>query len=88
MLLFSLAGGLTLSGITANVDRLIAKTKPETCAATYYGVMLLAGPSVLLDNSTRSFPKKECSRNAYGFALGLAAYLSFMLGAILVEIAI
>ena len=50
--------------------------------------MLLAGPSVLLDNSTRSFPKKECSRNAYGFALGLAAYWSFMLGAILVEIAI
>ena len=88
MLLFSLAGGLTLSGITANVYRLIAKTKPETRAATYYGVMLLAGPSVLLDNSTRSFPKKECSRTAYGFALGLAAYWSFMLGAILVEIAI
>lgn len=90
LLLFSLAGGLTLSGITANIYRLIAKTKPETRAATYtyYGVMLLAGPSVLVDNSTRSFRKKECSRTAYGFALGLAAYWSFMLGAILVEIAI
>ena len=90
LLLFSPAAGLTLSGITANVYRLLAHKKPETRAATYtyYGVMLLAGPSVLLDNSTRSFRKKECSRTAYGFAVGLAAYWSFMLGAILVEIAI
>ena len=89
LLLFSLAGGLTLSGIVANIYRLLAK-KPESRAETYayYGVMLLAGPSVLLDNSTRSFRKKECSRAAYGFALGLAAYWSFMLGAILLEMAL
>lgn len=90
LLLFSLAGGLTLSGIVANIYRLMMAKKPESRAATYayYGVMLLAGPSVLVDNSTKSFRKKECSRTAYGFALGLAAYWSFMLGAILVEIAI
>jgi hypothetical protein len=89
LLLFSLAGGLTLSGIVANLYRLLAK-KPQGRAATwaYYAVMLLAGPSVLLGNATHSFRKKECTRAAYGFALGLAAYWSFMLGAILVDMAI
>lgn len=90
LLLFSLAGGLTLSGIVANIYRLLAKKKPQTRAATYayYGVMLFAGPSVLLNNSTRSFRKKECGRAAYGFALSLAAYWSFMLGAVLLKVAI
>jgi len=89
LLLFSLAGGLTLSGIVANIYRLMgAKREGRAGTITYYGVMLLAGPSVLLDNSTRSFRRKECSRMAYGFALGLAAYWSFMLGAILVDLAI
>ena len=88
-LLFAIAGGLTLSGIVANLYRLIAE-KPQSRTATwaYYGVMLLAGPSVLVNNSTRSFRKKECTRSAYGFALGLAAYWSFMLGAILLDLAI
>jgi hypothetical protein len=87
LLLFSLAGGLTLSGIVASLYRLLAK-KPQGRAATwaYYGVMLLAGPSVLLENATCSFRKKECTRYAYGFALGLAAYWSFMLGLGLVEL--
>jgi hypothetical protein len=89
LLLFSVAGGLTLSGIVANLYRLLGK-KPQGRAATcaFYGVMLLAGPSVLLGNATRSFRKKECSRVAYGFALGLATYWSFMLGAVLVGLAI
>ena len=89
LLLFSLAGGMTLSGIVANLYRLLAK-KPQGRAATWghYAVMSLAGPSVLLNNATHSFRKKECSRGAYSFALGLAAYWSFMLGAILVDIVI
>jgi hypothetical protein len=89
LLLFSFAGGLTLSGIVANLYRLLAK-KPQGRAATcaHYAVMLLAGPSVLLDNATRSFHKKECTRSAYSFALGLAAYWSFMLGIVLVDIVI
>jgi len=90
LLLFSLAGGLTLSGIVANLYRMAVKKEPKGRLASwgYYLVMLLAGPSVLVNNSTKSFRKKECSRMAYGFALGLAAYWSFMLGAILVDLAI
>ena len=87
LLLFSVTGGLTMSGIVTSLYRLLAK-KPQGRAATwaYYGVMVLAGPSVLLENATHSFRKKECTSSAYGFALGLAAYWAFMLGAILVDI--
>ena len=86
LMLFALAAGLTLSGIVANFYRLVAK-KPRTRAATwiYYGVMLLAGPSVLFENSTRSFRKKECSHSAYAFAVTLAAYWWFMLGLALIN---
>jgi hypothetical protein len=86
LLMFSVGGGLTLSGIVANFYRLIAR-KPESPAATwaYYGVMLLAGPSVLFENSTRSFRKKECSGFAYGFAVSLAAYWAFVLGLVLID---
>jgi hypothetical protein len=90
LLLFSVTGGLSLSGIVANLYRMAVKKEPQAGAARYahFAVLLLAGPSVLLNNSTRSFRKKECTRMAYGFALGLATYWSFMLGAILVDLAI
>jgi hypothetical protein len=85
--LFLLAGGLTLSGIVANAYRLVAD-KPQGMIATcaYYSVMLLAGPSVLFENSTRSFRKKECSRIAYSFAVSIAAYWAFILGLAMLNI--
>ena len=87
LFLFSVAGGLALSGIVANLYRILA-SKPLGRAATwtYYSVMVLAGPTVLVNNSTRSFRRKECTRMAYGFALGLAVYWSFLLGFGLVEL--
>ncbi len=86
-MLFAFAGGLTLSGIIANSYRLVAK-KPQGRLATwtYYLVILLAGPSVLIENSTRSFRKKDCSRLAYGFAVALASYWAFMLGLVILDI--
>jgi hypothetical protein len=89
LLMFSVAGGLTLSGVVANLYRLLTKkTKEDERNWTYYGVMLLAGPTVLLDNATRSFRKKECTRSAYGFALGLATYWAFILGVILLHVVV
>jgi len=89
LLLFALAGGLTLSGIAANLYRLLAK-KPAGAISTYahYAVMVFAGPSVLFENSTRSFRNKECGGAAYGFALGLALYWAFMLGLVVVRAAL
>lgn len=89
LLLFAVAAGLTLSGIAANLYRMLAK-KPVGRAGTYahYAVMLFAGPSVLFENSTRSFRRKECGRAAYGFALGLALYWACMLGLVLLDMAL
>jgi hypothetical protein len=80
-LFFALAAGLTLSGITANVYRILAP-KPDSRGGTilYYGVMIFAGASVLLENATRSYRKKDCSALAFGFAAALVGYWCFILG--------
>jgi hypothetical protein len=80
-LFFSISAGLTLSGIIANIYRILAR-KPESRGETalYYGVMVLAGASVLLENATRSYRKKDCSAPAYGFAVALVGYWSFIMG--------
>jgi hypothetical protein len=87
MLLFSLAAGLTLSGIAANLYRLFAR-KPESRLEhiLYLAVMALAGPSVLINNATRSFRGKACSAAAYLFAVTITGYWSFALGAIVLSI--
>ena len=89
LVLFTIAAGLTLSGIVANLYRLIA-TKPKNGGDTwiYYPVMVLAGPSILFDNATRSFRKKECGRMAWAFALSLATYWAMVLGLILLEVVV
>jgi hypothetical protein len=81
VLLFAITAGLTLSGITANVYRILArepKSPGET--ALYYVVMVFAGASVLLENATRSYRKKETSVRAYGFAVAIVGYWCFVLG--------
>jgi hypothetical protein len=80
--LFAVGGGVTLSGIIANVYRLVAAKKPEsrTGTAVYYAVMAFAGPSVLLENATRSYRKDACSNMAYMFAVVIASYWAYLLG--------
>jgi hypothetical protein len=81
LLLFALAGGLTASGIAANLYRILARkpvSRPQK--AVYFAVMAVAGPSVLFNNATRSFRAKACSGAAYVFAIMIAAYWSFALG--------
>jgi hypothetical protein len=88
MLLFATAGGLALSGIVANLYRLLARKPQGTPERVFYlGVMVFAGPSVLIDNATRSFRKKDCSKAAYGFAMALTTYWSFALGQVLITLA-
>lgn len=85
--LFALAGGLTLSGIVANIYRLLGK-KPEgkTSTVLYYGVMVFAGPSVLFENATKSYRKRDCSALAYGFAVAIASYWAFALGLLVLSV--
>ena len=89
VLMYALTGGLTLSGIIANIYRMLAR-KPESRAETvlYYAVMAVAGASVLLENATRSYRKKDCSAPAYGFAIALAGYWCFILGIGVLSVAV
>ena len=89
VLFFAVAGGLTVSGICASIYRIVAR-KPKSRGDTvlYYAVMVLAGPSVLLENATRSYRKKDCSAPAYGFAVAIAGYWCFILGMGVLAIAI
>lgn len=86
LIFFCIAAGVTLSGIVANLYRLILrKTANNAATLVHVAVMALAGPNVLFENATRSFRKKGCSAMAYGLALAIAAYWAFMLGLVLVN---
>jgi hypothetical protein len=81
ILLFALAGGLTLSGISANIYRVLARRPVSRLGRNlHYAVMAIAGPSVLLNNATKSFRNEGCSTLAYSFAVLTAGYWSFALG--------
>lgn len=89
IVMYSIAAGLTLSGIIANLYRLLAnEPKNGTQNFVYYAVMVFGGPSVLFDNATRSFRKKECSGLGLTVALGLATWWAMILGVILLGIVV
>jgi len=87
--LFAIAAGVTASGLTANVYRL-AGGEPTTRLSTFihYAVMIIAGPVVLIANSTRSFRQKECSRAAYALALVFSGYWAFAMGLFILSLAV
>lgn len=79
--LFAIAAGMTASGVLSTIYRMIAR-EPETRLGTclHYVVMVIAGPVVLISNSTKSFRKKQCSKAAYALAIALSTYWSFTTG--------
>lgn len=77
--IFTITTGLTLSGIAANLYRLLVRdAQPRTLL--YCAAMVFAGPSVLFENATRSYRGKECSRLGYALAVMLVSYWCFALG--------
>jgi hypothetical protein len=85
--MFSIAAGATASGLIASIYRLVA-SEPESRLGTilYYAVMVIAGPVVLVTNSTKSYRDKQCSKAAYAMAIALSAYWSFVTGVILLSV--
>jgi hypothetical protein len=89
ILLFAIAAGLTASGITANLYRLMArKADSQSEKLVYYAVMVIAGPSVLFENATHSFRTKACSAMAYALAVAITCYWSFALGLMVLSVSI
>ena len=87
--LFAISAGVTASGLSANIYRL-AGGEPTTRLSTivHYAVMIIAGPVVLIGNSTRSFRQKECSRAAYALALVFSGYWAFATGLFILSVAV
>jgi hypothetical protein len=85
--LFAIAAGMTASGLVANIYRLVA-SEPKTRLATviHCAVMVIAGPVMLVGNSTKSLRAKQCSKAAYALALALSGYWSFAMGVLFLSI--
>jgi hypothetical protein len=89
VVLFVTTAGLTASGIIANLYRLaVGKSAPAGGRALYFAVMVVAGPSVLIDNVARSRRKKECSHVAFWLATAVAGYWSLIIGLFVIELAL
>ena len=86
---FATAAGFTASGILANFYRLVAKKpKSKPAHAAYFAVMVVAGPNVLLGNAATSFRAKTCSKFAFWLAATVAGYWSFVIGLLVLEMAL
>ncbi len=82
VVLFATTAGFTASGILANLYRLIVGDKPQSSdrRTVYLAIMVVAGPSVLLENAANSLKTKACSRMAFWLAAAVAGYWSFAIG--------
>lgn len=88
--LYALTGGLAVSGVIANAYRLLVPKKSESASGrmSYYIVMAVAGPSVLLDNAARSWRAKSCSTIAFWLAAAVSGYWSFIIGLFVMNVAL
>jgi uncharacterized membrane protein HdeD (DUF308 family) len=85
--LFSIGAGVTASGLLSSIYRLVAR-EPKTRIETvlHYAVMVIAGPVVLVSNSTKSYRDKECSAAAYALAIALSGYWCFVTGVVILSL--
>jgi hypothetical protein len=84
LLLFAVVAGGTASGLVTAGYRLVAAT-PQTRIAIliYWIVMIVAGPVILIENSTRAFYKETCTVADYSQALALSVFWSLTTGLLL-----
>lgn len=89
LLLFAITAGLTASGIVANAYRLTEvalKAKPNR--TVYHISMVVAGPSVLLENAAKAWKENNCTWIAFWLAAAVAGYWSLALGLLILELAL
>lgn len=85
---FLITAGMTASGITYNLYRLLVGEKSNFGGKVLYvGIMVIAGPNVLFNNAARALRKKECSQIAFWLAAAATGYWSLVLGMFFVQIA-
>lgn len=89
VLLFAITAGFTASGIVANIYRLTENALKEKPSRSVYHIsMVVAGPSVLLENAAKAWKEKSCTWVAFWLAAALAGYWSLAIGLLIIEMAL
>ncbi len=87
VVLFATTVGFTVSGILANLYRLIAGEAESSAAKhAYYALMVVAGPNVILEKAADRLRTKACSWIAFWLVAALAAYWSFAIGLFVLDL--
>lgn len=84
---FCMVTGFTASGIIANLYLLLFP-QPESAVArtAHIGVMVFAGPSILIQKSYKALREHRSSAGAFWLASAVSAYWSLVLGLIVLRI--
>ncbi len=89
VVVFAMLSGFTLSGIAANLYRLVpGKAAVADVGTAHIAVMVVAGPNLLLERAANSRRAKACSRLAFWLASAVAGYWSFVLGLFALNLAL
>ena len=86
VVMFAMAAGFTLSGIVANLYRLV--TRKNANEEPHLLVMVVAGPNVLLQGATKSLRAQSLSQPLFWLASAVAGYWSFVLGLFLLNLVV
>ena len=86
VVMFAMAAGFTLSGVVANLYRLLMRQ--EGTEEPHLLVMVVAGPNVLLHGASKSFRARDLSRPLFWLAAAVAGYWSFVLGLFLLNLVV
>ena len=88
LILFSITAGFTASGIVANLYRIAGFTSETRSGRFFRGlVLIIAGPSVILENAVQSRINRECSAAAFWMVACVVIYWSLGLGLFALQIA-
>lgn len=83
---YVITAGFTLSGVAANLYRLIAGNDDRFGRTIYLATMVVAGPNVLFEKAVAALREKRCSRIAFWLAAAVACYWSLVLGLFLLSV--
>jgi hypothetical protein len=86
--LYSITTGFACSGIVANLYHLLNGKKDRLGRSVYLATMVVAGPSELFERSAKARHEKNCSWIAFLLAVAVAGYWSFVLGLLIIQIAL
>ena len=86
VVMFAMAAGFTLSGIVANLYRLVMRQNGSE--EPHLLVMVVAGPNVLLQGATKSLRTRGLSLPLFWLVSAVAGYWSFVLGLFLLNLAV